>query len=57
MPTDANNVRVAVGLALAVPFDSGRASTRRCRVDLEFRNGVAYDSKKIVESLKGKVGR
>ena len=27
------------------------------RIDLVFRNGIAYDSKKIVESLKGKVGR
>ncbi len=27
------------------------------RIDLVFRNGIAYDSKKIVDSLKGKVGR
>jgi imidazolonepropionase-like amidohydrolase len=27
------------------------------KIDLVFRNGIAYDSKKIVESLKGKVGR
>jgi hypothetical protein len=27
------------------------------RIDLVFKDGIAYDSKKIVESLKGKVGR
>jgi imidazolonepropionase-like amidohydrolase len=27
------------------------------QIDLVFRDGIAYDSKKIVESLKGKVGR
>ncbi|MGZ5073063.1 MAG: amidohydrolase family protein, partial [Usitatibacter sp.] len=27
------------------------------RIDLVFKDGIAYDPKKIVESLKGKVGR
>jgi imidazolonepropionase-like amidohydrolase len=27
------------------------------RIDLVFKDGIAYDSKKIVESLRGKVGR
>ena len=27
------------------------------QIDLVFRDGIAYDSKKIVESLRGKIGR
>jgi imidazolonepropionase-like amidohydrolase len=27
------------------------------RIDLVFRNGIAYDRKKLIDSVRGKVGR
>ena len=27
------------------------------RIDLVFKNGIAYDPKKLIESVRGKIGR
>jgi hypothetical protein len=31
--------------------------TQLSKIDLVFRNGIAYDRQKLIESVRGKVGR
>ena len=58
MDADANIMRVVRALLSGVRRRRWRSLPRQLgRVELVFRNGIAHNSKKIVESLKGKIGR